>query len=105
MYMVPYRCTVTGATSHAPVAPGKAPVWCEGNPSACTKGPKQMLYWHQLDGNNIEVDGYDLEGGHKSPGYNTKCGFSDGKPGDETTCFVPMRVFRYSRSLMFLIYV
>jgi len=82
MYHVPYRCNVTGSTSHTPVAAGVPPVWCEGDPSACVKGAKQMLYWNQRDGNNIEVSGYDLSGGHKSPGYNTKCGFSNGAQND-----------------------
>ena len=94
MYHVPFRCNVTGSTSHNAVAAGVPPVWCEGNPSACVKGAKQMLYWNQLDGNNIEVSGYDLSGGHKSPGYNAKCGFSDGKPCDETAHFIPMQVFQ-----------
>lgn len=44
MYMQPFKCMVTGATSTTPIAPPKPPVWCEGNPSACTKGSKQMVY-------------------------------------------------------------
>ncbi|KAJ7932728.1 hypothetical protein B0H13DRAFT_1954416 [Mycena leptocephala] len=64
MYHVPYRC--------------KPPVWCENNPGACTSGPKQMIYWNQAEGNNIEVDGWDANGDPKSPAYNAKCGFNDG---------------------------
>jgi len=79
MYHEPFRCKVTGATSTAPISTPKPPVWCEDDPSKCVKGAKQMIYWNQLDGNNIEVDGYDLSGGHKSPAYNTKCGFPDGE--------------------------
>ena len=78
MYMEPIKCNVTGATSTTPVAPGKAPVWCEDDQSKCVKGAKQMLYWHQQDGNNIETEGYDLAGSPKSPAYNMKCGFKDG---------------------------
>ena len=86
MYHVPFRCTVTGAISNAPVAAAVPPVWCEGDPSSCIKGAKQMLYWNQLDGNNIEVSGWDLSGGHKSPGYNAKCGFADGRSIVQSSC-------------------
>lgn len=82
MYHQAFRCRVTGATSTTPVASPKPPVWCEGNPDACTKGAKQMVYWNQLEGNNIQVDGFDQSGGHKSPGYNGKCGFWDGAQND-----------------------
>ncbi|KAH6919310.1 hypothetical protein BKA70DRAFT_1249801 [Coprinopsis sp. MPI-PUGE-AT-0042] len=78
MYHQAFRCRVTGATSTTPVAAPQPPVWCEGNPDACTKGAKQMVYWNQAEGNNIYVDGFDNSGGHKSPGYNGKCGFWDG---------------------------
>ncbi|KAJ7700703.1 hypothetical protein B0H17DRAFT_1046401 [Mycena rosella] len=82
MYQVPYRCTVTGAKSTAPVGAPKPPVWCENNDGACTKGPKQMIYWNQAEGDNIEVDGYDANGDFKSPAYNAKCGFPDGAQND-----------------------
>ena len=62
-----------------PIAQGKTAVWCEDNQSNCVKGAKQMLYWQQLTGNNIKVDGNDLSGEPKSPAYNTKCGFEDGE--------------------------
>ncbi|KAF9481334.1 hypothetical protein BDN70DRAFT_549548 [Pholiota conissans] len=77
MYQQPFKCRVTGATSTAPLAKPNAPVWCEGNPDACTKGAKQMIYWHQLEGNNIDVAGYDLAGVLRSPAYNNKLGFND----------------------------
>ncbi|TFL00990.1 hypothetical protein BDV98DRAFT_507978 [Pterulicium gracile] len=79
MYQVPYRCNVTGAKSNKVVAQGKPAKWCEDDPSKCVKGAKQMLYWHQLNGNNIEVEGFDLSGRRKSPAYNNKCGFAHGK--------------------------
>lgn len=82
MYHQAFRCRVTGATSTTPVAAPQPPVWCEGNPDACTKGAKQMVYWNQAEGNNIWVDGFDMSGGHKSPGYNGKCGFWDGAQND-----------------------
>jgi hypothetical protein len=42
-----------------------------------------MIYWHQLDGNNVEVEGYDSSGVFlKSPGYNAKMGFGDGAQTD-----------------------
>lgn len=60
------------------VGRAKPPVWCAGDPSKCVKGPKQMLYWNQLEGNNIEVTGYNAAGQPNFPGYNMKCGFENG---------------------------
>ncbi|PPR05141.1 hypothetical protein CVT26_012227 [Gymnopilus dilepis] len=82
MYHTAFRCQVTGSTSTTPLATPKPPVWCEGNPGGCTKGAKQMLYWNQASGNNIQVSGYDLSGQPKSPAYNSKCGFDDGAQND-----------------------
>lgn len=82
MYMFPYRCMVTGSTSTKKLAKAKPPVWCEGQEANCTPGAKQMIYWHQLTGNNIEVSGYDLHGQPKSPAYNMKCGFKEGAQND-----------------------
>ncbi|RDB19405.1 hypothetical protein Hypma_013600 [Hypsizygus marmoreus] len=82
MYHQAFKCKVNGATATAPVAVAKPPVWCEDDPSKCTKGAKQMLYWNQLDGNNIQVSGYDRSGSFKSPAYNAKCGFPDGAQND-----------------------
>jgi hypothetical protein len=56
MYMLPYRCNVTGATSTTPVATAKPPVLCDTDPSKCVSGAKQMFFWHQLEGNNIPDD-------------------------------------------------
>lgn len=82
MYQQAFRCKVTGATSTAPVAPAKPPVWCEDDPSRCTKGAKQMLYWNQQEGNNIWVQGLDKAGAPRSPAYNSKCGFAEGAQND-----------------------
>jgi len=82
MYQNAFRCQVLGSTSTRKVGKGQPPVWCEDDPSKCVKGPKQMIAWNQLTGDNIEVDGWDLSGGHKSPGYNTKCGWTPGPQND-----------------------
>ncbi|KAF9555468.1 hypothetical protein CPC08DRAFT_712012, partial [Agrocybe pediades] len=82
IYHMPYRCRVTGSKSNTPVAKPKPPVWCEGNPGGCTKGAKQMIYWNQNSGNNIQVSGYDQAGEFKSPAYNSKLGFPDGAQND-----------------------
>jgi hypothetical protein len=37
-----------------------------------------MIFWNQLEGNNIEVDGFDAAGSPKTPTYNEKLGFSNG---------------------------
>lgn len=74
-----FKCEITGATSSIPLGTPKPPVWCEDDPSKCVTGPKQIMIWNQAEGNNIYVDGYDLHGSHKSPAYNAKCGFKDGK--------------------------
>lgn len=81
MYHIGYKCRVTNVSPLAtkPVGNGQPPVWCEDDQSKCIKGPKQMLYWNQLDGNNIAVSGQDLAGEPRSPAYNTKCGFADGE--------------------------
>ncbi|KAH8925420.1 hypothetical protein BT69DRAFT_1348752 [Atractiella rhizophila] len=82
MYQTPWRCKVTGATSTKKLAVAKPPVWCEDEPDKCVTGSKQMLYWHMKTGNNIEVDGFQLNGRNKSPAYNTKCGFTEGAQHD-----------------------
>jgi len=81
-YMGGFKCKVTNSISNTPLAAPKPPVWCEDSPSNCTKGAKQILAWHQLTGTNIEVEGFDLAGDHKSPGYNGKCGFANGAQND-----------------------
>lgn len=81
--MIGYNCKVTGVKSTArPLAPGKAPVFCENDPSSCTKGAKTMIVVNQLEGNNIKLEGTQANGEAKSPGYNAKTGFADGAQND-----------------------
>jgi len=79
IYMEGFKCMVTNATSSTPLATPQPPIWCEEDQSQCVQGAKQIMVWNQLEGNNIEVTGLDLSGMPKSPAYNAKCGFKDGK--------------------------
>lgn len=78
MYMQPFRCKVVGRTGDSKVARAIPPVWCEDDPHHCVKGAKQMVFWNQLDGNNVFVSGMDKSGRGKSPSYNNKMGFAEG---------------------------
>jgi len=81
--MVGYNCKVTNVKPTARVlAPAKTPVFCEDDPSTCVKGAKGMIVFNQLEGNNIDIDGYQKDRLFKSPGYNQKTGFSDGAQND-----------------------
>ncbi|GLB38693.1 hypothetical protein LshimejAT787_0505580 [Lyophyllum shimeji] len=82
MYMLPYKCKVTGWTGNAAVAPATPAVWCEDDSNKCVQGAKQLIYWNQLEGNNIEVSGTDLAGDPRSPAYNMKLGFANGAQTD-----------------------
>ncbi|KAJ4475502.1 hypothetical protein J3R30DRAFT_3772371 [Lentinula aciculospora] len=82
MYFEGIRCQVTPGSDPKPLGTPQPAVWCEDDTSKCVTGPKQMLFWHQASGDNIEVDGLDLAGEFRSPGYNAKCGFSDGAQND-----------------------
>ena len=79
MYMHPYRCRVTGTPGTAAIGRAVPPTWCEDNTASCTPGPKQMIYWNQAEGDNIEVSGRDLSGMPRSPAYNAKLGFANGE--------------------------
>ncbi|KAJ6611719.1 hypothetical protein B0H10DRAFT_350205 [Mycena sp. CBHHK59/15] len=50
IYMQGFKCKVTGVTGNATVDTAKPPVWCEDNPSNCTTGARQMIFWNQLEG-------------------------------------------------------
>ncbi|KIY51548.1 hypothetical protein FISHEDRAFT_64229 [Fistulina hepatica ATCC 64428] len=97
MYMEGFRCNVTGNVGIAAVATAQPPVYCQddastlltslnssvtGNTSiassGCVEGAKQMIYWNQLDGNNVNVTGDDDQGFPRFPGYNAKLGWEDG---------------------------
>ncbi|KAL0948860.1 hypothetical protein HGRIS_008980 [Hohenbuehelia grisea] len=82
MYMTGYRCKISNSKSTRTLAKPKPPVWCANNSTACVSGAKQMIFWHQLSGNNVEVSGYDSMGHTKSPGYNSKMGFANGAQND-----------------------
>ncbi|KAK1220158.1 hypothetical protein PQX77_017097 [Marasmius sp. AFHP31] len=72
--MQPFRCRVTGTRGSTPLSPAKAPAYCSANPSSCTSGAKQMIFWNQAEGNNVE--------GSTSPGYNTGMGWTTGRQTD-----------------------
>ncbi|KAF2643637.1 hypothetical protein P280DRAFT_466403 [Massarina eburnea CBS 473.64] len=76
MYMQPYKCTVTSATSSVPVAKAQPPVYCADDKSKCVKGAKQMIVYSQLTDNNIDVTR------PATPGYNEKCGWIAGPQRD-----------------------
>ncbi|KAL0575838.1 hypothetical protein V5O48_006128 [Marasmius crinis-equi] len=77
MYMQPFKCMVTGTPGTRPVAPAKPAVYCEHNQQECTQGAKQMIYYNQLEGNNIEFD--PAKG---NPTYNERLGFKNGRQTD-----------------------
>ncbi|KAK4195416.1 WSC domain-containing protein [Triangularia verruculosa] len=81
MYMQNFRCHVTGSTSVRRLGVAKPPVYCANNPSACVKGPKQMIAWHQRTGNNVVTPG------DVTPPYNSKMGFF---PGAQNDIFEPL---------------
>ncbi|KAF6747828.1 hypothetical protein DFP72DRAFT_821191, partial [Ephemerocybe angulata] len=85
MYMQPFKCKVTnGFSIFGPPTfkPAKAlpPVWCQDDPSKCIVGPKQMIYYNQLDGNNVNLTGVDNAGNPKKPAYDMRYGWADGTP-------------------------
>ncbi|KAJ7048201.1 hypothetical protein C8F01DRAFT_1193750 [Mycena amicta] len=82
IYMQGFRCKVTGRTGSAALAVAVPPTWCEDTPGDCYSGARQMIFWNQLDGNNIEVEGFDSRGQPKSPAYNAVLGFKDGAQTD-----------------------
>jgi hypothetical protein len=72
-----FKCNVTGASPTAkPLGKAQVPVYCEGEPDKCVKGPKQMLAWHQATGNNIVTADW------VTPNYNQKCGWAQGAQKD-----------------------
>ncbi|KAJ7284688.1 hypothetical protein C8J57DRAFT_699715 [Mycena rebaudengoi] len=82
MYMQGFRCKVTGEPGTTPLALAFPPTWCEDDPDNCTTGARQMIYWNQLEGDNIFVEGNDSRGFPKSPAYNQVLGFQEGAQTD-----------------------
>ncbi|KAF9476867.1 hypothetical protein BDN70DRAFT_881859 [Pholiota conissans] len=82
MYMQPFRCKVTGQTGTQPVSRATAPMWCEGNQSQCIAGAKQMVFYGQIEGNNVDISGLDSTGQPKAPTYDTRMGFTSGAQTD-----------------------
>ncbi|KAF7300191.1 Succinyl-CoA ligase subunit alpha [Mycena kentingensis (nom. inval.)] len=82
MYMQGFRCKVIGQTGSKRVAvPAAPPRFCapaDSTGEGCTTGPRQMIYWNQLDGNNIE--GFDAQG--RSPAYSDVLGWAEGAQTD-----------------------
>ncbi|KIN08100.1 hypothetical protein OIDMADRAFT_100008 [Oidiodendron maius Zn] len=75
IYMQGFRCRVTNVTSERRLERAKPPIPCKGEPGNCVKGAKQIIVWHQLEGNNVE-DEYEF------PGYNIDMGWSNGAQND-----------------------
>lgn len=71
-----FKCRVTNVESTTPLAKAQAPVYCENDKTKCVRGAKQMLAWHQAEGNNIET----MQG--VTPNYNDKCGWAEGAQTD-----------------------
>jgi hypothetical protein len=79
MYMQGFKCMVTGATSTTPLGKAQPPAYCDGEPSKCVSGPKQMIVWNQMEGNNVVgVPDVFLA----APGYNSRNGFTSGPQTD-----------------------
>ncbi|KDQ59091.1 hypothetical protein JAAARDRAFT_175802 [Jaapia argillacea MUCL 33604] len=84
MYMNGFQCTTTSTTSNIPLAKSRVARRCgpdpangqPGDPSNCTYGAKQPLYWKQKEQNNM------YEGSFAPPFYNDLYNFKDGAQDD-----------------------
>ncbi|KAG8708896.1 hypothetical protein FRC11_006084 [Ceratobasidium sp. 423] len=76
MYMNPFDCAVTNATSSVPIPPPQVPRYCPVDKTNCTVGAKQPFYWLQKEGNNMLNDMFD------PPTYTDDYGFKDGAQDD-----------------------
>ncbi|EJD38255.1 hypothetical protein AURDEDRAFT_72344 [Auricularia subglabra TFB-10046 SS5] len=84
-YMAGYRCRVTNVQPNAKrVGKPQSPVWCEGEPDKCVKGPKKMSIGFQREGNTVHPvrDVPQADGQWRSWGYNMKLGFKGGAQDD-----------------------
>ncbi|TEB40115.1 hypothetical protein FA13DRAFT_55262 [Coprinellus micaceus] len=87
MYMQPFRCKVVGenaivTTYKVRPKSAKPPVWCQDDSTKCVKGAKQMIYYNQLDGNNIDLTGKNNEGNPRKPAYDMRYGYANGAQWD-----------------------
>ncbi|KAL1745010.1 hypothetical protein HDZ31DRAFT_37401 [Schizophyllum fasciatum] len=90
MYMLGFRCRVTGAGGQDAAGVGRYPLaaprparYCrEGKNARCVRGAKQFLAWQQKEGNTALPPvraGAKVRGGRlRFPGYNARMGFADG---------------------------
>ncbi|EIN04012.1 hypothetical protein PUNSTDRAFT_108851 [Punctularia strigosozonata HHB-11173 SS5] len=85
MFLTPFRCKVTGATSSKAIMTPQLARRCgadpangvtEATPSNCTVGAKQALYWWQTERVNM------FEGQYSPPFYNDLYDFKDGAQND-----------------------
>ncbi|CAE6424438.1 unnamed protein product [Rhizoctonia solani] len=76
MYMNPFDCAVTNATSAVAIPPPQVPRYCPVDKANCTVGAKQPFYWLQKEGNNIFNDSFD------PPTYTDDYGFKQGAQND-----------------------
>eukprot|EP01117_Protostelium_nocturnum_P014516 TRINITY_DN5529_c3_g1_i1.p1 TRINITY_DN5529_c3_g1~~TRINITY_DN5529_c3_g1_i1.p1 ORF type:complete len:491 (+),score=81.98 TRINITY_DN5529_c3_g1_i1:578-2050(+) len=77
-YMTPFACNVTNVRADAKavdVANAIAPSKCY-DPEHCTQGPRNPMYWKNLEGNNM------FEPGHYAPTYSILYGFAEGAQFD-----------------------
>ncbi|KAM0278761.1 hypothetical protein ACHAQH_004952 [Verticillium albo-atrum] len=75
MYMQNFKYNVSNTSSTKSLGVARAPVPCQGDPSQCVVGPKQMIAWNQAEDNNVGNVGF-------SPGYNIKMGYQPGAQND-----------------------
>ncbi|KDN48575.1 hypothetical protein RSAG8_02562, partial [Rhizoctonia solani AG-8 WAC10335] len=76
MYMNPFDCAVTNATSTVPIPPPQVPRYCPVDKTNCTVGAKQPFYWLQKEGNNMINDSFD------PPTYTEDYDFKQGAQND-----------------------
>jgi len=77
-YMTPFRCQVSNVSSNTSpidVANARAPRKCH-NPADCVRGPRNPMYWKNLERNNMP------EPGHYAPNYGILYGFPEGAQHD-----------------------
>lgn len=94
MYMLGFRCRVTGEPGHLPLAAPQSPLYCTDDKAAsesalrknprCVKGAKKFLSWQQKSGNTVPENEWANK--HTAllqfPGYNARMGFRNGAQTD-----------------------